>query len=161
VNWCVVYTKRGQERRALENLERQGFACYLPVLRLQKLLRGVVTNAQEPLFPRYLFVQLDADKGWSTLRSTKGVTRLVSFGTDPALVPAALIERLRLEEAAARVAPVFQAGEAVRIGAGAFSGIEGIFLMQDGESRALVLIQLLQQPARLQVELSSIRPANR
>lgn len=160
MNWHLLYTKRGQEKRALVNLERQGFDCYLPLLRLQKLHRGVLVQAEEALFPRYLFVRLDPQKGWGTLRSTRGVTRLVSFGADAALVPDALIERLRAQEQAAGVLPVFREGEAVRIGAGSFSGIEGVFLMQDGESRAIVLIELLQQPARLQVELAALRSSS-
>jgi transcriptional antiterminator RfaH len=154
--WYVIYTKRDQEKRALENLERQGFSCYLPRLRLQKLKRGAVAQVEEPLFPRYLFVQLDPEKGWGTLRSTRGVTRLVSFGADPAPVPPLLIERLRQEERTASILPMFREGDGVRITSGSFSGVKGIFLMQDGDTRALVLIQLLQQPAKLQIELDRL-----
>lgn len=163
MNWYVIYTKRGQEDRALTNLERQGFVCYLPMLRRQKVARGAVGIIQEPLFPRYLFVQLDPSEdnsGWGTVRSTRGVTRLLMFGNAPATVDISLIEALRVREEAAADVPLFIEGERVKITAGAFSGIEGVYLMADGESRALVLVELLQKAARLPVGISQIKKLN-
>lgn len=44
---------------ALENLEHQGYDCYIPVHRVEKMQRGGgVVVADEPLFPRYLFIRL-------------------------------------------------------------------------------------------------------
>jgi transcriptional antiterminator RfaH len=163
VNWYVAYTKRGQEERALVNLERQGFACYLPLLRRQKVSRGIVTVIQEPLFPRYLFVRLDPDEqnpGWGAVRSTRGITRLLTFGSSPATVEPDLVLALQAREETAADVPLFIEGERVKITAGAFSGIEAVYLMPDGESRALVLVELLQKSARLPVGISQIAKLN-
>ena len=79
VSWYVIYTKRGQEDRALVNLKRQGVTSYLPMIRVQKLQRGESLPVQEPLFPRYLFIQLEPEsRGWSALQFTRGVTRIVT-----------------------------------------------------------------------------------
>src|SRR5262249_34261979 len=87
--WYVVQTKRRQEFRAREHLEKQGFRCFLPVLRVERIRRRVRHWVDEPLFARYLFVELGAaDVRWSVLRSTRGVSRVVQFGGAPAKVPA-------------------------------------------------------------------------
>jgi transcriptional antiterminator RfaH len=158
VNWYVIYTKRGQEERALANLERQGIGCYLPMLRTQKILRGAAETVLEPLFPRYLFIRLDpGGAGWGALRSTRGVTRPVTFGSEPAVVDDGLIALLQSNEEAMNSAPLFEAGEQVRVTSGPFSGIEGIYLVADGESRAMVLVELLSKPTRLPVSVAQIR----
>ncbi len=100
--WYLVHTKPRQEKCALENLERQGYQCYLPTLPSEKLRQGLLTVSDEPLFPRYLFIRLgqgDSAKSWAPIRSTKGVSRLVSFGVEPAKVEDGLIELLRVQEA--------------------------------------------------------------
>ena len=38
--WYVVHTKPRQEDKALLNLERQGYRCYLPRLTVEKIRRG-------------------------------------------------------------------------------------------------------------------------
>jgi transcriptional antiterminator RfaH len=98
MNWYLVHTKPRQEHCALENLQNQGYACYLPLLACEKLLGGKLQASWAPLFPRYLFIQLNTElqgKSWAPIRSTKGVHRLVCFGSDPARVDPALVQGKR------------------------------------------------------------------
>lgn len=97
MRWCLVHTKPRQEKCALENLNRQGYQCYLPTLPSEKLRQGLLTFVDEPLFTRYLFIRLgegDSARSWAPIRSTKGVSSLVSFGLEPARVDDSLIELL-------------------------------------------------------------------
>ena len=57
-NWYLIHTKIRQERVALENLERQGFESFLPLIRVEKLRRSALVVVEEPLVPRYLFIRL-------------------------------------------------------------------------------------------------------
>lgn len=162
MHWYLVHTKPRQEKCALENLERQGFQCYMPTFSAEKLRRGVVLVADEPLFPRYLFIQLgmgESAKSWAPIRSTKGVSRLVSFGAEPAKVSDGLMEALRAKAAAAqgKHEPMFKPGERVRLTEAPFTEVEGIYQMADGERRAMVLIELLSKQVRVQVARSSLR----
>lgn len=43
-SWYLIYTKIRQERIALENLERQGFECFLPKIKVEKVRRGACTS---------------------------------------------------------------------------------------------------------------------
>jgi len=161
-HWYVIHTKPRQEQRALANLVQQGYNCYLPLLATEKLRTGALTLVQEPLFARYLFISLDASqsgKSWSPIRSTLGVSRLVSFGTEPAKVDASLIESLRLHASQLHSQPerLFRPGDRVQIKDGPFAGLEAIYQMDDGERRAMVLIEILSKPSLLTVSPASLR----
>lgn len=162
MNWHVIHTKPRQERVALLNLQQQGYACYLPILPAEKLRQGMLTVIDEPLFPRYLFIRLDrseSGQSWGPIRSTRGVSRLVTFGTEPARVDDRLIEMLRARERTSQEQPLrlFNPGERVMVTAGVFAGIEAIYQMSDGESRAMVLIELLSKPVRMSVAPACLR----
>lgn len=164
MHWHVVHTKLRQERCALLNLEQQGYECYLPFIAVEKLRQGVLAVAEEPLFPRYLFIRLGSgvsDKGWGPIRSTKGVSRLVTFGSEPAKVDERLIEQLRARDKQADGQPkrLFEPGERVLITQGPFAGVEAIYQMSDGESRVMVLIELLSKPVRLGLAPAGLRKA--
>lgn len=162
MNWYLIHTKPRQEKCALQNLEQQGYHCYLPTLPAEKLRQGMLTITDEPLFPRYLFIRLgqeDSAKSWAPIRSTKGVSRLVRFGVEPAKVDDGLIDLLRAQDASFQNEPIrlFRPGERVRLTAPPFAGIEGIFQMADGERRVMVLIELLSKPVTLRVAPASLR----
>jgi transcriptional antiterminator RfaH len=164
MHWYLVHTKPRQEKCAFDNLHRQGYQCYLPTLPKEKLRQGLLTVTDEPLFPRYLFIRLghgDSAKSWAPIRSTKGVTRLVSFGIEPARVDDGLIELLRMQEASVQTEPerLFNPGERVRLSDGAFAGIEGIYQMTDRESRVMVLIEILSKPVAIRAAPGCLRKA--
>ena len=81
-HWHLIYTKPHQEKVAFDNLIRQNYQCYLPLINTEKILRGKKILTKEPMFPRYLFVRLshDGQQNWSPIRSSKGVSHLVNFG---------------------------------------------------------------------------------
>jgi transcriptional antiterminator RfaH len=158
MQWYVIHTKPRQERRALDNLERQGFQAWLPTIEMEKLRRGKLTRVVEPMFSRYLFIQLDKTQtNWSPIRSTLGVSKLVSFGNVPAVVPDALIEALQQADGAQREY-LLKEGDAVQFVSGPLQGLEGILQQRDGELRALVLIELISQPQRISTAIEDIRP---
>jgi transcriptional antiterminator RfaH len=83
--WYVVHTRPRQEARALENLQNPGFNCFLPTMQVQKLRNQRVKTLTEPMFSRYLFIQLNEQtQNWGPIRSTLGVNKLVSFGPQSA-----------------------------------------------------------------------------
>ena len=159
-NWYLVYSKPRQERCSLENLERQGFECFLPLIAVEKLRRKVIVVVHEPLFPRYLFIHLDASqegRSWNPIRSTTGVSRLVTFGQVPAKVDDQLVEIIRSTVSDASVRQRhFEPGELVRINDGPFAGLEAVYQMPDGEARVMVLIDILNKKVSLSIEPPSL-----
>jgi len=109
------------------------------------------------MFSRYLFIRLDDTiQNWAPIRSTLGVSKLVSFGHQPAKVPPELIDLLR-ESPQTLFERMFAPGDTVQVASGPLRGLEGQYLEYDGERRAFVLIDLLGQPQRLRMELDTLR----
>lgn len=164
MHWYLVHTKPRQEKCALENLQRQGYVCYLPTCASERIGQGIIRVSDEPLFPRYLFIRLglgNSAQSWAPIRSTKGVSRLVRFGTEPTKVPDSLIEALHAQEASRQVEPerLFKRGERVQLIDAPFAGVEGIYQMADGERRVMVLIELLSRQVQVRISPASLRKA--
>ena len=94
-HWYAIYTKSRQEVTAAENLRRQAFEVYLPNIKQGRRYRGQWREKIEPLFPRYLFIRLNlGEDNIAPIRSTHGVSKLVSFSDQPTTVPDPLIDAL-------------------------------------------------------------------
>ena len=163
-NWYLIHTKIRQARVALDNLERQGFTCFLPLIRAEKLRWGALQVVQEPLFPRYLFIRLGTgleSQSWAPIRSTLGVSRLVTFGQIPAKIEDSLVDELRAQsEASEVVLRHFEPGEQVVVTDGPFVGVEAIYQMADAEGRVMVLLDILSKQVKMSVPPASIRKVN-
>lgn len=158
--WYVVYTKRGQEFRALEQLQNQNYACFLPTLQIERTRgSGKRETTLEPLFSRYLFIQLNSvTANLTRIRSTRGVSRLVTFGDRPATLPAELVDALQQGPRIAEQSR-FHPGERVAINSGPFAGLEGIYQEPDGDARALILVELMSQPRKLKLAAEMLSKA--
>ena len=151
-NWLLLQVKPKQEARALENLQCQGGECYCPKIVIEKLSKGRRAEVEEALFPGYLFINVQPEKSgltYTSIRSSRGVSKIVGFGAEPIKVPEALIEQIRHREQAdsmglmAKNLP--QAGDSVNITDGPFRGLKAVFSHTDGLQRSIVLINLLNQ----------------
>jgi transcriptional antiterminator RfaH len=127
---------------------------------VEKIRRGKAAMANEPMFPRYLFVRLDtSDQGqsWAPIRSTQGVSRLVRFGTQPAKADAQLVDMLRSREQALPAERLFTPGEQVQVAQGPFAGIEAIYQTTDAEHRSMILIDILSKTVSLKIDTAALR----
>lgn len=159
VPWHVVHTRARQEFRALEQLRNQHYECYLPTLQIEKMRGRRIELCEEPLFSRYLFIRINqATVNWTAIRSTRGVSSLVTFGGRYATLADGWIDALKNAPFAAH-RTLFTPGESVCITSGPFSGLEGIYQASDGDARALILIDLISQPQKLVFPMEALRRA--
>ena len=158
--WYLVHTKPRQEDLALANLERQGYQCYLPQMRIERIRRRKAEVATEPMFPRYLFIRLDSSdqgKSWSPIRSTLGVSQLVHFGARAAKVDDTLVDLLRQRERAMPTEAMFHSGDSVVITDGPFAGIEAVYQTADAERRSFILLEVLSKPVSVRIDTTLLR----
>lgn len=160
-HWYLVHTKIRQEKVALENLERQGYECLLPTILVEKLRGSTLKVIEEPLFTRYMFIRLDDSlnaQSWSPIRSTMGVSRLVTFGHAPAKIEDALVEEIRVKTNSAQVLKrQFEKGDVVLVTKGPFAGIEAIFEMTDAQDRVMVLLTIMSKQVRMSASPADIK----
>jgi transcriptional antiterminator RfaH len=108
-----------------------------------------------PLFPRYVFVSVDmARQRWRSINSTIGVSRLVCNGDDPAVVPSAVVAKLKEREGADGCIrldqrPCFAPGDRVRVLDGAFEACLGLFECVTDSERVAILLDLLGRKVRV------------
>lgn len=162
-NWYLVHCKPRQERVAEGHLARQGYEVYLPLFRQARRRQGRRVSTVGPMFPRYLFIHLDSrTDNWGPIRSTRGVSALVRFGQEPARVPDGLISFLRGREDEKGIQTVqieeFRAGGRVRVTEGPFAGYEGVYVARSGKERVVVLLSILGQETRTQIESMVLEP---
>ena len=158
-NWFAVVSKPRQEQIALENLQRQGFECFLPMAenpyqrRSKKHIKII-----EPLFPRYLFLNAIAEsQNLAPVRSTRGVISMVRFGTELAVIPESIIkaikDRVEADTGLIKINPIeIKAGDKVRIFDGPMAGISGIVTERSSKNRTLILMELLGRPTQVEVD---------
>jgi transcriptional antiterminator RfaH len=160
--WFVVHTKPRQEKTALENLKRQGYACYLPTIKVQKPRGKTLSQTEEPMFPRYLFVAIDQNfrgKGSTSIRSTRGVHELVCFGNEPSPIAFDLLNAIfeREREQHRHPDPPFKNGDRVTVVDGPLAGLESIYQAKTGEERSMILLNLLNRPTKVQINTAQLR----
>ncbi|MFL1455777.1 transcription/translation regulatory transformer protein RfaH [Marinobacter sp. GN3S48] len=157
MTWYALQHKPAQGDRALENLQNQDIACFYPKITVEKIKAGKRTRKLEPLFPGYLFVNLEqTDPMWSKLRSTRGVLRVVSFANKPAPIADDVIEHVRDSLHTVAEQGGIKPGQSVELSDGPFQGLEAIFQAYDGEERAIVLISFMQKQQAVKVSVASI-----
>ena len=82
------------------------------------------------MFPCYLFARLDLQRDYFEVKYLAGVSGLVSAGSDPIVVPAAIINEIRsrgINDVVEIREEPFDKGQQVRVVEGAFRGFEAIF----------------------------------
>ena len=160
--WYLVYSKPRQEDVAKQNLQRQGYETYLPMVRFARRRLGRRIIKIEPMFPRYLFIRLDTESdNWAPIRSTLGVNSIVRFGPDPTPVPDELVASLKARDReGVQDMPLheFKPGGKVRIEEGPFEGYEGIFLATTSQDRVLVLLDIVGKAAKARVHIEQLGP---
>lgn len=148
-SWYAVQTKPRQEDRVQYWLrERVGLPVFLPKVADRRRRRARQITVIEPLFPSYVFVQMRLEPDpWYAVKWTPGVKRIVATGDVPTPVPIEVIHMLRercVDGDMIPWQPRLQAGAAVNVVHGPFSGLQGILERPASRGeRVRVLLRLM------------------
>src|SRR4051812_32446308 len=92
--WYVARTKPGREQQATAILDQRGVGVFLPTLPRRRPRAGQRT--WEPLFPGYLFAQLELrSEQWLLARSAPYVSYFLGERGEPSAVPDDFVTALR------------------------------------------------------------------
>jgi transcriptional antiterminator RfaH len=146
--WYLIRTKPGKERWVRDQLSTRVSAVFLPMLKGRMPRWGRLAMSVAPLFPCYLFARMDLQTSYFEVKYLAGVTGLVSAGSDPIVVPEAIIDEIRSrgvdDIVEIREVP-FDSGQSVRVVDGPFRGFEAIFERYlSGAERVAILLNTLE-----------------
>jgi transcriptional antiterminator RfaH len=160
-SWFLAQLKPNCARIAEKHLTRQGFQTFLPLEEETRQRGAKFVTSERPLFPGYIFVAFDAARGhWRQVNSTYGITRLVSFGKEPAAVPLNLVSQIMLRcDASGKLLPpeVLKPGDQVTLTKGPFANFLAEVEKIEPDRRVWVLMELMGGQKRVAVGADQLR----
>jgi transcriptional antiterminator RfaH len=156
VNWFAIHAKPGRENFAALNVCTLGIGILLPRVKVERLVRGITQNESKPLFPGYFFARFCPEISCESVKSSRGVLRVVSSGRFPIPIRDAIVEEIRdriEEDGLIRLQPrSLRPGTRVLIQDGPFEGLMGRVERElDDRRRVSVLLETLMY-ARVLIE---------
>lgn len=152
-HWYAVYTCANHERRVAEQLGLREIEHFLPQYESVRKWKDRRVKLQLPLFPGYVFVQMELAKRMGVLQ-VPGVARLVGFDGQPAVVPEADLLKVReFLSQGFRAEPhrMLKIGKRVRVTGGPLTGMEGIVVRRRNGKRLVISFALIQQAMAVEV----------
>jgi transcriptional antiterminator RfaH len=162
LQWHLLRTKAGEERRAREHVSRLTSEVLLPLVRVRVRRWERMTESVVALFPGYMFARFNLERDYSQLRYTRGIRQVVCFGEEPAVVPQWIIDELKVRCADGPVELTprrLVAGQRVIVLDGPFRQFEGIFERHlSGPERVAILLSVMGAGARAVLPASMVAP---
>jgi transcription antitermination factor NusG len=150
--WFVVHTRPRGEKKFKAHCDRNGIAATLPCYETKHKYRGKTVSFVKPLFPGYVFIQLDPRRKDLVFQSDH-VANLLGVEDQETLqrqveeVMRALDSNLEV-----RLAPAIGEGMRVKIKYGPLQGVEGWVEQRYGPAVVLLRVDFIHQAAAVKVE---------
>lgn len=118
--WWVVYTKPKNEEIVSSQLKKIDLEVYNPKIKKKKV---------SPLFPCYIFVNVDSWKYYRIIKYTRGVRKILGCEGIPYVLPEEIINILkeREKDGYVEIQPKLNRGDNVIIKYGPFKNFIGVF----------------------------------
>jgi len=162
-SWFLAQLKPNCGPIAERNLKRQGFRTFLPLEEATRRVRGRFVLTSRALFPGYIFVSFTVSGGhWRAINATYGITRLVSFGGEPASVPDDILMSLmdRCDASGTLLPPKrLQPGDQVTMTSGPFAEFVATIHSIAPDHRVWLLMEIMGGQTRVAVAADKLRHA--
>ena len=161
--WFVARTKPNREDYAVRTLGLRGVAVFMPrIVEADCYLPAVGFRQPAPLFPGYLFVNVDLAAEYHQVIWAPGVRDLVQLGGVPVPVDDHIIDRIRLRcdaDGIVHVSPTpLNRGDRVEIAEGPFAGLLAtVETVMPRQRRIRLLIEFLARQTCVDLPLAAVR----
>ena len=158
LRWFVAHTRPRREKKLVEYCRRQNLTVTLPCYNSVHKYRGKTVVFQKPLFPGYVFLQLEPRQK-DPVRQSDHVAKLLevfdqeTFQRQLQDILFALEKNLEV-----RLAPAIGEGMRVRIKAGPLQGLEGWVERRHGMTTVLLRLDFINQAAAVKIDADSLDP---
>jgi transcription antitermination factor NusG len=157
--WFVLFIRSNQEKKTAQRLAGCDVQYFLPSYRSVRKWADRRVTLEMPLFPGYIFVHLPFLERAKVL-SLPNVVSFVGGRNSPSVVSEEEINWIKMGIAHGNALPhpTLAAGDRVRIIAGALSGMQGILLRRQNNTRVVVCLDSISRSFVVEVNLDAIEP---
>lgn len=154
--WFVAHTRPRREKKLVDFCSREVIPATLPCYSSGHKYRGKTVVFRKPLFPGYVFLQLQ-DGERETVRQNEHVANLLNV-FDQETFQSQLDDILHAldSELDVRLAPSIGEGMRVRIASGPLQGTEGWVESRYGMSTVLLRLDFINQAAAVKVDADQL-----
>jgi len=162
--WYVLQLKPGGFEAALVNLARQKYETLMPRVEITRRTSRGMRTTKRPLFPGYLFFSApDHNINWTSVRSTRGVSRVLTHsGGAAAHLPQALAEELLSatdSNGDLHALPDLEPGDVVSVINGPMTGMTARIVALGEYERVRLLVELMGRSVRVDVAQKDLERA--
>jgi len=163
LKWYCVQTSPKQERVTSKLLRSEvGIEVFCPRVRFKRARSTGVAWVNEAMFPGYLFARFDYETQHRHIRSTGGVSKIVSFGGQPMPVSEAIVSELRrsvADEETVEIAQDLEPGQEARVITGPFSGVTALVTrVLPARKRVAILLEMLGSQREVEIATDDLLP---
>ncbi|HEY6803100.1 MAG TPA: transcription termination/antitermination NusG family protein [Pyrinomonadaceae bacterium] len=164
--WYAVHTRPNQESRAIENLRAWRVETFSPRIKVRRSNRisGAITYVTNHLYPSYILARFDASTLLHKIQFTRGVSRVVSFGSLPTPVDERIIEIIKSRinaDGFVQIGEKLKYGDKVIVEDGPFRYFAGMFESETDESeRVRILLTTIGYQAHIHVDRNLVKRAD-
>ena len=154
--WFVAHTRPRCEKKLAEHCQRQGLATTLPCYDSAHKYRGKTVVFRKPLFPGYVFLELEPSHA-ETVRRNEHVANLLDvFDQETFRCQLGDILLALESNVGVRLAPSIGEGMRVRIKAGPLQGLEGWVERRHGMTTVLLRLDFINQAAAVKLDAGAL-----
>lgn len=152
LKWFVAHTKPRREKKLVNYCQRQGIAVTLPCYDSAHKYRGKTVVFRKPLFPGYVFLQLETGQRDAAHQNDHVANLLEVFDQETFYLQLKDILLALESDLEVRLAPAIGEGMRVRIKSGPLRGLEGWVEQRYGRATVLLRLDFINQAAAVKLE---------
>lgn len=151
IGWYVLYVKSRWEKKVYESLKDISLESFLPQIKTIKQWSDRKKTILEPLFPSYVFVNINSSLEFHKALSVNGACAYIRFGKEYARVTEKEINQIKLLIGDKNISDIEtnveipKIGEVKKITYGPLNGLDCEIIKADNHNKIIVRIDSLQQ----------------
>lgn len=161
--WYCVRVRPKQEAVTARMLRAEaGIEVFCPFIRFKRARREGMMWVTEGMFPGYIFGRFVFADLHRHIAAISGVSSIVRFGEQPAIVPPSVIAELRAhvtDQETIVISQPIEAGAEVKIVDGIFQGVKAVVSrLLPARMRVAVLLEVLGMEREVEIDADSVLP---
>ncbi len=162
INWNLIYTRPKQEQKVAKRLCDLGIEFYLPLTNSLRQWHDRKKNIKSPLFPSYIFVNLNNKQDVFSCLGIEGCVCFVRMDKQIANISNSIINDIKIVVEKSNSFEVtsdrFLPGKKLTIQKGSLVGLNCEIISWSSNIKALVRMQLLNRNILVELPIDSLLP---